>query len=307
MSKPQVNVPEGTAPYKKANLKPVEDFQIEKGFNRRKDFDISQAEADRLRKTFEEDPYKITPIFGFLDRSQGKIIVTDGERRLRLAIKAGIPSLPFIPTSSDLLSRLEQQATSNSGKPFTDVENAALADALSAAYISENPDAQAKEVRAYVCSTMNISQATFYNYASLYKAPAEVQERVQNDDISLTAVREIMSETSNDAELIEAVEAAIADAKSLAAESPAENPGKGNRKEKKAKATKATREKAKAKKTPFENQSYQQKLNAVIDSIVDSPSAGAQLLLQVNAALKGEASLEEIVALVNGAEVSSEA
>jgi ParB-like chromosome segregation protein Spo0J len=305
MSKNQVQLPEGTAPYKKATLKPISDFTVEEGFNNRKDFGITQAEADRLAKTFEEDPYKIPPVTGF--RSGGKIVITDGERRLRLAQKAGIPSLPFIPTSSDLLSRLEQQATNNSGKSFTDVENAALADALSAAFVAQNPEAQAKEVRAYVCGVMGISQATFYNYAALYKAPEAVQEQVQADNISLTAVREIMSETSNDDELIAAVDTAIADAKELAAAAPAENPGKGNRKQKKAKATKATRQKAKAKKTPFEKQSYSQKLAAVIDEVVDSPAAGAQLLVQLDAALKAETPLEDIVALVVGAEVSSEA
>lgn len=307
MSKTNVQLPEGTAPYKKATLKNIDEFVVEAGFNKRKDFGITQAEADRLARTFSEDPYKIPPITGFRDRKTGKIIITDGERRVRLARKAGIPSLPFLPTSEDLLSRLEQQATSNSGKSFSDVENAELADALANAFLAQNAEATAKETRDYVCSVMNISQATFYNYASLFKAPKEVQEKVQNDEISLTAVRQIMSETKSDEELVASVNDAIEDAKVQAAEAPAANPGKGNGRQKKAKATKSTIKKGKTKKVPFAEKSYNQKLAEIISEVVDSPAEGAKLLIQLDAALKGDTSKQDILALVVGAEVSSEA
>ncbi len=307
MSKNQIQIPEGTAPYKKATLKQIDEFVVEEGFNKRKDFGITQLEADRLARTFQEDPYKIPPVTGFRDRKTGNIVITDGERRVRLARKAGVPSLPFIPTSEDLLSRLEQQATSNSGKSFTDVENAELADALSNAFLAQNPEATAKEVRDYTCGVMNISQATFYNYASLFKAPQEVQVKVQNDEISLTAVRQIMSETSSEEELIESVNVAIEDAKAQAAEAPQANPGKGNGKKKQAKATKSTLKKGKTKKVPFAEKSYNQKLAEIISEVVDSPTEGAKMLIQLDAALKGDTSKQDILALVVGAEVSNEA
>jgi len=305
MSKTQIEVPQGTPPYKKATLKPIEDFTVEEGFNKRKDFGITKEEAERLARTYAEDPYKIPPVTGFRDQKTNKIVITDGERRFRLAVMAGIPSLPFIPTSPELLSRLEQQATSNSGKSFTDVENAELADALAAAFVAQNPDATSKDVRGYVCSVMNISQATFYNYQALFKTPQAVREQVQSNAISLTAVRALMSQTNSDEELIEAVNTAISDAQSQAV-APAK-PGKGNGKKNKGKATKTTLKKGKKAKTPFAEKSYAQKLAEVLNDIVDSPTAGAQLLIQLDAALKGETSKEDIVALVVGAQVSTEA
>jgi hypothetical protein len=302
MSKQTVQTPENTPPYKKATLKPISDFTVEEGFNNRQDFGITSAEVERFKRSYEQDPYNIPPVTGY--KSGKTIILTDGERRLRLAQKAGIPSLPFIPSASDLLSRLESQATRNSGKPFTDVENANLCQALSAAFIADNPDAKAGDVKAYVTSVMAISPASYYNYLKLFEAPADVQEAVAQDQISMKAVREIMSDVDSPEAVSEAVAEAINTAQAEAAAGPAAKPGKGNRKKKSGKATSKTRKNAKKKKTPFAQKSYSAKLTEVLGEIIDSGTPGAQLLIQLDAALKGDTSLEDTVALVVEANLS---
>jgi ParB-like chromosome segregation protein Spo0J len=283
-------------PYKKATLKPLSDFQVEEGFNKRRDFAITDVEVARLKKTYDEDPYNIPAVTGY--KSGSSIVITDGERRLRLAQAAGIPTLPFIPTSNDPLARLESQAVRNSGKPFTDVENADLSVALTASYIAANPGAKKEEVREYVMGVMNISQPTFYNYEKLQQALPEVQDLVTAGKIAATRVREIMTETKDQDAVLAQVQEDIADAEAQATESGSTKPAKATR----SSAKKAM--KKKAAKTPFSEKSYQVKLKEVLEEIIDSPAAGSQFLIQLDAALKGTSSKAEILAIVVEANLS---
>jgi ParB-like chromosome segregation protein Spo0J len=272
---------------KDITLIPVSQFTTD-GLNKRIDQgDLAQLAAT-LKEAYATDPYSIPPVYGH--RSKGQVVVTDGHRRLAAAQLAGLPSLPYLPFSSDLLDRLTAQATHNNGKPFTDVENAELCAALTAAYVVKNPGAKKAEVREFVMSKMNISQPTFYNYEKLQQALPEVQELVTQGKIAATRVREIMTNTKDQNEVLVQVQQDIADAESLAAEEGAQAP---------AKATRASAKKAKTEKTPFEDKTPQAKLNELVAELIDSPSEGAQFLIQLDAALKGNTPKEEILTLID--------
>lgn len=314
-----VQLPEGTPPYKKANLKSIESFEVEVGFNRRQDFNITDEEVQRFRRSYEKDPFAIAPLTGYYDASKGKVILTDGERRLRMAQAAGIPSLPFIQTSNNMLERLESQATNNSGKPFTDVENKNLANALADAFRAENPDAKKSQVRDYVMGVMNISQPTWYNYQKINEAPQDVQDLVDEGKVSMTLVREIMTETNLPEEVsalvqkevqnIEAAPAAETTASTSSEQkgkAPAAKPGKRGRKPEEGKATRATRKTKKKEETPFEKQSYGRKLSQVVAELQNSEAPAAKLFLQIDEALHSETqSLQDIVALIVQAQIEA--
>jgi hypothetical protein len=166
-------------PRKESRLIPVSDFVIEEGFNTREDFgDLEQLGRD-LKATYERNPFDIPPIRGHANRGLGTFTITDGERRLRAAKLAGIPTLPFLPFSEVWIDRLMAQISLNAGKQFNELEKAKHAERISQEYRDQNPDAQEKEVVAFVTSSMGIAPASLYNYRNILKAPKDVQEQVK--------------------------------------------------------------------------------------------------------------------------------
>jgi hypothetical protein len=263
----------------------IDNFVVEEGFNVREDMGDLKALAASLKESYEADPYNIPAIRGHNQRGVGYVL-TNGHRTLEAAKIAGIPSLPFLPVSSDPLDREILQATLNNGKEFNEMEKARLIQRIETAFFEKNPDASKEEARKLCMESLQIPQSSYYNYKNLLKPNISpiVQQLVAEGKVSSTVVRETAKEIEDPAALTDAIRKMVKE------------------------TTKGVEEgasKAKKKVTPknvnkpFEKLPLGKKVAQLKITLADSGNANAQLLLGVFTQLEGDATLEDIVAQVN--------
>lgn len=311
---------------KEVKLTEIDKFVIEEGFNARThSYGDIDALASQLKAAYDKNPYDIPPVRGHFVQGTG-IIVTDGHRRILAARKAGIPALPYLPFSDNTLERLVAMSTMNSGERLTEMENARLSRRMAEAYAEENPGVKESQIRDFVMQAMGISSSSYYNYKKNFEFPQEILDKIEAGEISGDMVRELNRQTNSEEELVAAVNNAIAEVNTTLgsteageAEETNENateasneaesaPVKGgvkvaqaSKKKSTPRTVKVTRqsiEKAKNKTVTFENKSFIQKFEDVVKAISDSDSDGAQLILRLNSALLGTATLEEVISII---------
>jgi ParB-like chromosome segregation protein Spo0J len=274
-----------TPPYKKAALKPLDSFVIEDGFNIREDMGDIKTLAVQLKAAYAKDPYSIPAVRGHKGIG-GTVVVTDGHRKIAAAKLAGLPELPYLPFSSDILERTVAMATQNAGKDLNEMERARLIERISFILKERNADITEKEVRDFCIASIGCSQSSYYNYRALLadNVSADVQELVAQGQVSSTVVRNLAKTIKEPQDLTNAVQALVAKVTTS---------GKTTGK-KTAKVTPKSAPKA------FELLPVSKKVEQVTMHLVDSPSKTAQFILQVLTKLQDkETSLEDIVAQVN--------
>jgi len=180
---------------------------VEKGFNVREDM----GDIDVLARSIAKIGVK-NPLLG--KRSGDKVILTAGHRRL-LAIslanrkyigKAGFLQEPIteVKVLTDKGSELDRNVTM-----LLDGEGAKLlTNSEMVKGISRLLDAGMKPKDIIDSLGVSLSQAQKYNLVKAAKAPAEVQELLDEGKVSLATVNKLQRETGSDAELIEAVKEA---------------------------------------------------------------------------------------------------
>ena len=263
----------------------VDEFIVEEGFNVREDMGDLNALATSLKESYEADPYNIPAIRGHRVRGEGYVL-TNGHRTLAAAKIAGIPSLPFLPVSSDPLEREILQATLNNGKAFNEMEKARLIQRIETAFFDKNPDAKKEEARQLCMDSLGIPQSSYYNYKALLAdniSPA-VQQLVAEGKVSSTVVRNTAKEITDAGALTDAIRKMVKETTKNV------EGGKGG---KKPKVT------PKNVNKPFEKLSLGEKVAQLKITLADSGNANAQMLLGVFTQLEGDATLEDIVAQVN--------
>lgn len=282
-------------------------------FNKRKNFGDLKAMGQSMKENFEKDPFSITPIRGHFEGR--KFILTNGERRYRAALEAGMTQLPYLPFSKNPLDRLVAQAQLNAGKDFNDYEKAdlmrSIATALTLQFPEKYPSTKDTATRDEVMRLQGISRPSWYNYWKVLEAPKEVQELVETEQLSATSLRQIMvgkkspSQVVKEAKaLVEEVQSNVAAAETASAQdkSTAGSSNTSGKQKRKPKATSKDLKKSKAKKTPFQQKPFSEKYEAVIEKVASSGTPGAQFLLALDHALKNEEkNLTQIVELVNSA------
>lgn len=277
-----------TPPYKKAALKPLDKFVIEENFNIREDMGDLKALAAQLKAAFEKDPYSIPAVRGHQGAS-GTVIVTDGHRKIAAAKLAGLPELPYLPFSSDILERTVAMASLNAGKDLNEMEKARLIQRITGILKERNPEISEKEVRDFCIESIGCAQSSYYNYKALLadNVSEDVQDLVAQGVVSSTVVRDLAKTNKEPQDLTNAVLALV------------------NKQEKVTTSGKTTGKKTQ-KVTPsdapkaFEALSVTKKVEQVTMQLVDSPSEKAQFLLSVLTKLQDkETTLEDIVAQVN--------
>lgn len=287
-----------------------EDFQINGQslgrFNTRENFGDLKELGESLKASFENDPFSVPPLRGHF---KGKdFILTDGERRYRAALEAGMTEYPVLTFPENPLDRIVAQAQLNAGKDFNDYEAARLCQRIATALTLVEPDVykstKASNTRDEVMRLMGISQATWYNYWDVLEAPKEALVLVEKEELTATALREIMREHKSPKEIVSAAKELVAEVKRdvKASTTAAAKDKKASTKKSKPKASSTTRKKLKAKKTPFQKKPFAEKYEAVLQKIANSGTPGAQLLLAFDHALRNEEkNLAQIVELVNSA------
>ena len=180
---------------------------VEKGFNVREDM----GDIDVLARSIAKIGVK-NPLLG--KRSGDQVILTAGHRRL-LAIslanrkyigKAGFLQEPIteVKVLTDKGSELDRNVTM-----LLDGEGAKLlTNSEMVQGIKRLLDAGMKPKDIIDSLGVSLSQAQKYNLVKAAKAPAEVQELLDEGKVSLATVNKLQRETGSDAELIEAVKEA---------------------------------------------------------------------------------------------------
>jgi ParB/RepB/Spo0J family partition protein len=184
---------------------PMSMLHVEKGFNARQEFDEADIKelAEDMKLNGQLQPITVTKVQG-----KDEYLITNGERRYRagLLIAKGNPhfTLKALKGPADKVDRLVYQYISNTGRAFTDYENATLVSKL----LAEGLDI--KEV----ATRLRLSPQNVYNYTTLLKAPEQARELVRDNKVSATflidQVRTHTTEVINDKKVEKVVdEAAI--------------------------------------------------------------------------------------------------
>lgn len=186
------------------------DIVVKEGFNVRKDFELDELK-EQIKLHGVLNPITVVP---FKDENgDEKYRLVDGERRYRatlLAIKEGAAidriKAIFLPRNSKEEDLLVEQMMRNEGKNFTVYEQG-----LMFARFRDEFGYNQKEI----AEKFGKSAVFVGNCLALLKLPADVQEKVQNNEISISAVRQIADENKGDDSAIQkAVDSAINEAKS---------------------------------------------------------------------------------------------
>lgn len=277
-----------TPPYKKAALKALDKFVIEEGFNIREDMGDLKTLAAQLRTAYDKDPYSIPPVRGH-QGAKGTVIVTDGHRKLAAAKIAGLPELPYLPFSNDILERTVAMASLNAGKDLNEMEKARLIQRITDILKERNPGISEKEVREFCIDAIGCAQSSYYNYKALLadNVSVDVQDLVAEGAVSSTVVRNLAKENKEPQDLTRAVLTLVKKQEQIT--TSGKTTGKKTNKVKPSDAPKA-----------FEVLPVGKKVEQVTMQLVDSPSEKAQFLLDVLTKLQDkETSLEDIIAQVN--------
>lgn len=186
------------------------DVVVVDGFNVRKDFELDELK-EQIKLHGVLNPITVVP-FKAEDGSD-KYHLVDGERRLRATLAAidegakidRIKAI-FLPRNSKEEDLLIEQMMRNEGKNFTVYEQG-----LMFARFRDKFGYNQKEI----AEKFGKSAVFVGNCLALLKLPADVQQKVQDGEISVSAVRQIAEQNKDDSEaLASAVDAAITEAKS---------------------------------------------------------------------------------------------
>ena len=182
---------------------------VVENFNVRRDFALDELK-EQIKAQGVLNPITVIP---FKDEDGNeKYRLVDGERRLRAtlaAIEEGadikrIKAL-FLPRNTKEEDLLIEQLMRNEGKNFTEYEQAIMFQRF-----RDKFGYTASEIAAKFCK----SQTFVGRCLSLLELAPEIQEKIENGEISTGAVRQIVSSNKEDEKAqIEAVQDAIADAK----------------------------------------------------------------------------------------------
>lgn len=183
---------------------------IVENFNVRKEFALDELK-EQIKLQGVLNPITVVP---FKDEDGNeKYRLVDGERRVRAtlaAIEEGAEiariKAIFLPRNTKEEDLLIEQMMRNEGKNFTEYEQALMFQRFRDKFGYSQSEIAAKFGKS----------ATFIGRSlSLLELAPEIQEKIENGEISTGAVRQIVGTNKEDeAAQIEAVETAIADAKS---------------------------------------------------------------------------------------------
>lgn len=183
---------------------------IVENFNVRKEFALDELK-EQIKLQGVLNPITVVP---FKDEDgNDKYRLVDGERRVRAtlaAIEEGAEiariKAIFLPRNTKEEDLLIEQMMRNEGKNFTEYEQALMFQRFRDKFGYSQSEIAAKFGKS----------ATFIGRClSLLELAPEIQEKIENGEISTGAVRQIVGTNKEDeAAQIEAVETAIADAKS---------------------------------------------------------------------------------------------
>lgn len=183
---------------------------IVENFNVRKEFALDELK-EQIKLQGVLNPITVVP---FKDEDGNeKYRLVDGERRVRAtlaAIEEGAEiariKAIFLPRNTKEEDLLIEQMMRNEGKNFTEYEQALMFQRFRDKFGYSQSEIAAKFGKS----------ATFIGRClSLLELALEIQEKIENGEISTGAVRQIVGTNKEDeAAQIEAVETAIADAKS---------------------------------------------------------------------------------------------
>lgn len=183
---------------------------IVENFNVRKEFALDELK-EQIKLQGVLNPITVVP---FKDEDGNeKYRLVDGERRVRAtlaAIEEGAEiariKAIFLPRNTKEEDLLIEQMMRNEGKNFTEYEQALMFQRFRDKFGYSQSEIAAKFGKS----------ATFIGRClSLLELAPEIQEKIENGEISTSAVRQIVGTNKEDeAAQIEAVETAIADAKS---------------------------------------------------------------------------------------------
>lgn len=183
---------------------------IVENFNVRKEFALDELK-EQIKLQGVLNPITVVP---FKDEDGNeKYRLVDGERRVRAtlaAIEEGAEiariKAIFLPRNTKEEDLLIEQMMRNEGKNFTEYEQALMFQRFRDKFGYSQSEIAAKFGKS----------ATFIGRClSLLELAPEIQEKIENGEISTGAVRQIVGTNKEDeAAQIEAVETAIADAKS---------------------------------------------------------------------------------------------
>lgn len=183
---------------------------IVENFNVRKEFALDELK-EQIKLQGVLNPITVVP---FKDEDGNeKYRLVDGERRVRAtlaAIEEGAEiariKAIFLPRNTKEEDLLIEQMMRNEGKNFTEYEQALMFQRFRDKFGYSQSEIAAKFGKS----------ATFIGRClSLLELAPEIQEKIENGEISTGAVRQIVGSNKEDeAAQIEAVETAIADAKS---------------------------------------------------------------------------------------------
>jgi len=183
---------------------------IVENFNVRKEFALDELK-EQIKLQGVLNPITVVP---FKDEDGNeKYRLVDGERRVRAtlaAIEEGAEiariKAIFLPRNTKEEDLLIEQMMRNEGKNFTEYEQALMFQRFRDKFGYSQSEIAAKFGKS----------ATFVGRClSLLELAPEIQEKIENGEISTGAVRQIVGTNKEDeAAQIEAVETAIADAKS---------------------------------------------------------------------------------------------
>lgn len=183
---------------------------IVENFNVRKEFALDELK-EQIKLQGVLNPITVVP-FKDADGNE-KYRLVDGERRVRAtlaAIEEGAEiariKAIFLPRNTKEEDLLIEQMMRNEGKNFTEYEQALMFQRFRDKFGYSQSEIAAKFGKS----------ATFVGRClSLLELAPEIQEKIENGEISTGAVRQIVGTNKEDeAAQIEAVETAIADAKS---------------------------------------------------------------------------------------------
>ena len=182
---------------------------VVENFNVRRDFALDELK-EQIKAQGVLNPITVIPFKD--DDGNEKYRLVDGERRLRATLAAidegadikRIKAL-FLPRNTKEEDLLIEQMMRNEGKNFTEYEQAIMFQRF-----RDKFGYTASEIAAKFCK----SQTFVGRCLSLLELAPEIQEKIENGEISTGAVRQIVSSNKEDEKAqIEAVQDAIADAK----------------------------------------------------------------------------------------------
>jgi ParB family chromosome partitioning protein len=179
------------------------------GFNVRKDFDIDELK-EQIKQVGVLNPISVIPYKD--ENGNERYHLVDGERRLRATLAAIAEGCDikrikaiYIPKSEKEEDLLIQQMLRNEGKNFTEYECALMF-------------ARFRDKFGYtiteIANKFGKQQSFVSKCLGLLDLPTEVQSKLESNEISAGAVRDIVAQNKDDEKAtIELVDSAIKDAK----------------------------------------------------------------------------------------------